>query len=96
MDAADSAREKNLALRLQNSNYCQGIRETEFYCFYDKERFELGGDYEYYPDRLKYLAVNVGVAAATFVGVFALVYLIPMLVRGFAFLIRRYWKWLSA
>jgi hypothetical protein len=60
------------------------------------ENSELDEDFEYYPDRLKYLALNVGVPVATFVGVFSLAFLIPMLIRGLAFLTRIYWKWLNA
>jgi hypothetical protein len=52
--------------------------------------------YEHHPDWPKYLALNGGVAAATFASIFALAFLIPLLVRGSAFLIRRYWKWLNA
>jgi hypothetical protein len=52
--------------------------------------------YEHHPDWPKYLALNGGVAAATFASIIALAFLIPMLVRGSAFLIRRYWKWLNA
>jgi hypothetical protein len=52
--------------------------------------------YEHHPDWPKYLAMNVGVAAATFVSVFVLALLVPMLIRGLAFSARRYWKWLNA
>jgi hypothetical protein len=52
--------------------------------------------YEHHPDWPKYLALNVGVAAATFVSVFGLALLVPMLIRGLAFLAQRYWKWLNA
>jgi hypothetical protein len=95
-----TAREKeNFAVSLQNSNYCRRKTDNdviEFLCYKAKEKFEQGGDYEYHPDHPKYLAMNVGVAAATFVSVFGLAFLIPMLIHGLAFLARRYWKWLNA
>jgi hypothetical protein len=47
-------------------------------------------------DRSKYWMMNVGVAAATAVSLFGLAYSIPMLIRGVAFLARRYWRWLNA
>jgi hypothetical protein len=99
-----TAQEKeNLAASIQNSSYCQTDyrRRTDdsfvadFICRKEKEKFELGGDYEYHPDGLKYLAVNVGAALATFVGVFGLAFLVPILIHGLASLARRYWKWLN-
>jgi hypothetical protein len=47
-------------------------------------------------DIFKYLAVNIAVAAGTFISVFLLALLVPMLARAFSFLTRRYWKWLDA
>lgn len=100
-----TAREKeNLVVSLQNSNYCQtdyrpGTDDSfvaDFFCHKEKEKFELGGDYEYHADQPKYLAMNAGVAGATFVSVFGLAFLIPMLIYGLAFLAQRYWKWLKA
>jgi hypothetical protein len=95
-----TVREKeNLAVSLQNSSYCRRRTDNDvihFLCYKAKEKFELGGDYEYHPDRPKYLAMNVGVAAATFVSFFALAFLIPILIHGVAFLARRYWTWLNA
>jgi hypothetical protein len=100
-----TVREKeDLAASIQNSSNCQtdyrrGTDDSfvaDFFCRKEKEKFELGGDYEYHPDWIKYLAVNVGAAAATFVSVFGLAFLIPMLIHGLAFLARRYWKWLNA
>jgi hypothetical protein len=94
-----SQEKETLASSLQSSNFCR--RETgsivvDFVCRREKEKFEQGGDYEYRSDWQKYFAMNVGVAAATFVSVFGLTFLISMLVRGVASLIRRYWEWLSA
>jgi hypothetical protein len=89
----------SLATSLQNSNYCQrktGNDLLNVICPRDKEKFELGGDYEYYPHWLKYLAVNFGAVVATFVGVFGLAFLVPISIHGLAFLARRYWKWLRA
>jgi len=95
-----TAQEKGkLATSLQNSNYCRtqaGNVVIDFVCDHEKEKFELGGDYEYHADWPKYVAVNVGAAAATFVGVFSLAFLVPILIHGLAFLARRYWKWLNA
>ena len=95
-----TTREKeNLAVSLQNSNYCRrktGNDVIDFLCYDDKEKFERGGDYEYHPDWLEYLAPNVGVAAATFASVFGLAFLVPILIHGLAFLARRYWEWLNA
>ena len=89
---------ENLARSLKNSNYCK--REisvvVDFICYHEKERFELGGEYKYYPDSAKYLTVNAAAATLAFSVVFSLAFLIPMLVRGFALLTRRYWKWLNA
>ena len=67
-----------------------------YICSRDKEKFELGGEYEYHLDRLKYLTLNFGTAIAAFISVFGLALLLPMLVRGCAFLALRYWKWLNA
>ena len=47
-------------------------------------------------DLLQYLAMNVGVAAATAFSLFGLAYLIPMLIRGVVFLAQRCWRWLNA
>jgi|ERR1700730_6666176 hypothetical protein len=59
-------------------------------------RYEQGGDYEYYPDQRLYLTRNAAAVAATFVSVFGLTFLIPMLIHGLAFQAQRYWKWLNA
>jgi hypothetical protein len=55
-----------------------------------------GATSELHDDRPKYWIMNVGIAAATAASLFGLVFLIPMLARGIAFLARRYWKWLNA
>jgi hypothetical protein len=47
-------------------------------------------------DDLQYLGVNAVIALLTFVCVFVLAYLVPILTRGLAFLVRRYWQWLNA
>lgn len=93
----------DLALSLRNQNYCGGKRivsdsdfVVNFGCQRNKERFELGGDYERHPDWLKYWLSNAVAVAATFAAIFGLAYLIPALVRGFAFSMRRYWKWLKS
>jgi hypothetical protein len=96
-----AGQKENLAARFQNPNYCRATGRDnaiihDYICGRDKEIFELGGDYESYLDHPKYLAMNVGAAAATFVSVFSLAFLIPMLIRGLASLARRYWKWLNA
>jgi hypothetical protein len=99
---------EHLASSLKNSDRnCQSRRELGIIedgvvdyinCHRDKEKveLELGGHSEYYPLWLEYLAMNAGVAAATFACVFGLALLIPMFVRSLAFLILRYWKWLNA
>jgi hypothetical protein len=65
-----------------------------------KERIEdelkSGGIERGHADHSMYWMMNVGTAAATAVSLFGLVYLIPMLIRGVAFLARRYWRWLNA
>jgi hypothetical protein len=95
-----SAQEKvDLAISLKNSNNCQ--RQThnvtlDFECYQEKRKLGLGGDYEYYPDELKYLAINLGAAALAFASIFGLTFLVPMLIRGVALMAQRYWKWLNA
>jgi len=69
---------------------------TRILCDRARRELELGGDYEDHPDLSKYLALNGGVAIATFAGVFVLAFLIPMLIRCVTHLVRRYWKWLNA
>jgi hypothetical protein len=66
---------------------------------YDAEaalKKRLSPHIEYRPNYLEYFVPNAIVAVETFVGVFGLAYLIPMLLRGLASLARRYWKWLNA
>ena len=84
-------REK-LAAILQDPNYC---KSNDVICP-EKGRYLLGGYYESYPHWVEYLTLKLSVAAATFAGVFGVALLIPMLVGGGNFLMRRYWKWLSA
>jgi hypothetical protein len=78
------------AAALQKSFQC---RESRSICEYNLRR---DVEHERRFDPLKYIAVNVGVAAATFVSFFALAFLTPMFIHGLAFLARRYWKWLNA
>jgi glycerol-3-phosphate acyltransferase PlsY len=61
-----------------------------------REEYEMGGDYEYHSDMPKYLALNGGVAVATFAGVFVLALLIPMLTFYVTHMVRRYWRRLNA
>jgi hypothetical protein len=68
----------------------------DYDCSAARKNLELNGIREEYPDSLKNLAVNIGVSAMAFSCVFALVFLIPLLVNAFVVLIRRYWNWLSA
>jgi hypothetical protein len=65
---------------------CNWIREDLLQRTAHERRFNLP----------EYLLLNTIVAVVSFVGVFALSSLIPMLVRGLASLGRRYWKWLNA
>jgi hypothetical protein len=67
-----------------------------FICNEDRDEYGHGGKYNYYPSLPTYLALNASIAAATFLSIFVLAFLIPMLVRGIALLVRRYWKWLNA
>jgi hypothetical protein len=67
------------------------------------EELATGERDTFHTDLPKYWMVNVGTAAATAVSLFGLAYLIPMLIRGvaflargIAFLARRYWRWLNA
>ena len=61
-----------------------------------KAELERGTRPEWRDDLPKYWMMYVGTAAATFISLFGLAYLIPMWIRGLAFLVRRYWKWLNA
>jgi len=83
--------------------YLRGHCRTEtrdigmnFICSEDRDEYEHGGKYNYYPSLPTYLALNASIAAATFLSIFVLAFLIPILVRGIALLVRRYWKWLNA
>jgi hypothetical protein len=69
---------------------------TRIVCDRVREEYELGGNYEYYPDLPRYLMLNGGVTIAMFAGVFVLALLVPMLVRSFTHLLRRYLQWLNA
>ncbi len=57
-------------------------------CYSQKARLERGGDFEDYPDTLKYLAINAGTAGSAFVVIYGLAFLLPALAR-------RYWRWLN-
>lgn len=72
--------------------YVQGVD----ICPMSRDEYEQGGDYEHRSDLPRYLVANGAAAVAAFVSVFLLAFLIPTLVRGLAFLIRRYWGWLNA
>jgi hypothetical protein len=61
-----------------------------------EEELERGGNEEFHADLPDYWMMNVRVAAATAASLFGLTFLIPMLIRGIAFLARRYWRWLNA
>jgi hypothetical protein len=90
-----------------HGNHCPGIvfpeailvpaddPDAEF-CHEVRAELESGTRSEYRRDLPKYWMMNVGVAAATAASLFGLTFLIPMLIRGIAFLARRYWRWLSA
>jgi hypothetical protein len=67
-----------------------------YFKMYMEEQLEKGGRKKLLADLPEYWAMNVGVAAATAFSLFGLAYLIPMLIRGVAFLARRYWGWLNA
>jgi hypothetical protein len=57
-------------------------------CTWQHFRLEQGGDFEDYPDTLKYLSINAATAGSAFVVVYGLTFLLPALAR-------RYWRWLS-
>lgn len=89
---------ENLSAYFQRNERCR--RETRdasrIICHLAWEEYEQGGKREYHPDLAKYLALNGGIAAATFISVFVLALLIPMMMRGFGSLARRYLQWLNA
>ena len=79
-----------------HGNHCEGIPD-EILCLSVMAELESGTtSSESHYDLPKYWMMNVGVAAGTAVSIFGLAYLIPMLIRGVAFLARRYWGWLNA
>jgi hypothetical protein len=94
------------ALPLEMSDSCRRATsadtETDFiadyFCRHPLPDTTLiaGVYYEHHRDWPKYLALNGGVAAATFASVFSLAFLVQMLIRGLAFSARRYWKRLNA
>jgi hypothetical protein len=91
-----------IELRSLDNDDCK-IRVVEpagLICIRDADKAELESgtrkEYSDHADLPKYWAMNVGVAAATAVSLFGLTYLIPMLIRGVVFLVRRYWRWLNA
>lgn len=91
--------QENLSARYHGGGYCQRSIDDvadRVVCRMLEEEYEQGGRYEHPPNLQKYLAINAGVAMATFISVFALAFLIPMLARGSAFIVRRYWQWLDA
>ena len=71
------------------------VGEDDF-CYEIRVKLDRGATEEVRPDRSKYWMMNVGTAAATAVSLFGLTFLVPMLIRGVAFLARRYWRWLNA
>jgi hypothetical protein len=85
----------------RNSRVCERSGErAEIDCHaqhvYERllERGYVGPVYRF--DIFKFLTINIAAAAAGFASVFALAFLIPALIRGFASLVRSYWKWLNA
>ena len=107
-----TAHDKEQRANYLDTNDCKSFDNNssdELFCYYDlrtgekdfKRRIEnelewgtrRGG---VHADLLQYLAMNVGVAAATAFSLFGLAYLIPMLIRGVVFLARRCWRWLNA
>jgi hypothetical protein len=84
----------------RNSGACEEHGESTASARYNQHwyerQLEQGGYNQYRFDLFEYLVLNVGIAAVTFVSVFGLAFLIPMLIRGLAFVARRYWKWLNA
>jgi hypothetical protein len=64
-------------------------------CDVEMDEFDWSGEHKYHFDRAKYLLQNIGIAIISFISVFVLAFLIPMSVRGSAFVVRRYWQWLN-
>jgi hypothetical protein len=80
---------------------CEGISlPAGLICADDDIRAELESGMstrsESHADLPKYWMMNLGTATATAVSLFGLAFLIPVLIRGVAFLARRYWRWLNA
>ena len=93
-----TAEEKQNLAGLLQSPFCLRPRtpNDKWICNYERQDLERGTQFLNAPDPLKYLALNVGAAAATFASIFALSYLIPMLIRAIILLARSYWQWLNA
>jgi hypothetical protein len=96
-----TAQEKeDFATLLAETGYCGTHRSNSLdvaSCDLWKADYERGAKFiDGPPSVFKYLILNVAVAAAAFVGVFGLAFLIPMLIRGVVILARRYWSWLNA
>jgi hypothetical protein len=72
----------------------QYVRQKEE-CSYQLGLLQRGEYYSYFDSR-KFFTLNLMALIGGFVGVFGLAYLIPMLIRGVAFLARRYCRWLNA
>jgi hypothetical protein len=78
-----------------NCTYFALRNEAEIFEGRVKEELERGRRLGWQPDPVGYLAVNIAAAALTAGILIVLAYLIPLLIRGVAFLARRYWRWLS-
>ena len=97
-------RNNEIALKRRNQMALLGLEEDpnsvvgmgDIVCSMGMGEFDPSGSYKYHFDLLEYFALNIGAAIVAFIGVYGLAFLIPMLVGGFAVLIRRYWKWLNA
>jgi hypothetical protein len=74
---------------------CLGTERETFKRIIEEE-LERGKRAEFHADLAKDLVLNVLIAVATGYCLFLLTFLIPMLFRGVASLVRRYWNWLKA
>ena len=90
---------QNLSDYLENNNWCESLRSQStvslFVCREGQQQFLQGGEYQYHLDNIKYFGIIGGVIIATFITLFGLALLIPILFRGIANVIQRYLKWLD-
>lgn len=57
-------------------------------CRMDHDALSKGARFQTYPSALKYLAANSGIVSSVFLGIFALTFIIPALIK-------RFWRWVN-